>query len=413
MANFKKCISYRSDDEEGDIEGGGVGLMSRVSVARPRDRLISLKKAASVMSVNSSRKPVKLESVSSPASGNLLDSILDSQTLWHSNKAEIKSKPDGSVQAILPKSNSNKVVKEKSKIDVRNTNAPVVETPLFPGAANSGNFKSSSFSATNNSQGENRSTTEQCDGSQEVSSGRTEPSTSTSGSGSNNSSGGGPSPLRGIAPIRFRMNAPPKRPNIHSYPTDNIPPPPLRLKSPATEESFPSTNSPEASPSREDEEIDIYSDIEQEEQKSEEKTFGVLEPPPEPTFLMSMSMDPPPEPPALLMNLNEDASDDEPSGLVIDDLPASDVYDPCAVNSDESSTEEFPLAKPPGEDLFPLSHLNISISLVYAYPDLPLSIICFQVQIHCKNVLTVVKSFCKCYDLYFEFDVITNFAFFS
>lgn len=319
-------------------------------MARPRDRFITRKKAASVLSVNSLRKPVKLETVSSPANGSLLDSILDSQALWHSKKAEIKSKPDGSVQVILPKSNTNRVVREEGKINVRNTTAPVIETPLFPGAANSGNFKPNSFTTSNNGQDGNRSTSEQSyEGSQESST----PSTSTgAGGANNNSSGGGPSPLRGIAPIRFRMNAPPKRPNIHSYPTDNIPPPPpLRLKLPAVEESFPSTNSPEPSPPREDEEIDIYSDIEQEDEKSEEKTFGALEPPPEPTFLMTMSMDPPPEPPALLMNLNEDASDDEPTGLVIDDLPpASDVYDPCAVNSDESSAEGFPLAKPPGDN---------------------------------------------------------------
>ncbi|XP_046668844.1 uncharacterized protein LOC124359827 isoform X1 [Homalodisca vitripennis] len=341
---------FSGTDEEDGIESvdGGVGLLSRARVARPHDHFINRKKAATILSSNSIKKPLKLETLSSPSNGNLLDSILDSQTLWHSKKMEIKSKSDGSLQVILPKKTKTEICKE-TKIDVRNTVAPVVETPMFPGGrGNSGTYKpdNSSKGGTGNSQSASRSSSEQS---------FTESSSyQSSGSGgagySRYENNVGPAPLRGVAPIRFRMNIPPRRPNIHSYPTDNIPPPPpLRLRLPIVEMAFPSTNSPESSPTREEEEIDIYSDIEQEanvnEHETEEKSFGVLEPPPEPPFLMTM--EPPPEPPAILMNINDDASDDEPSGLVIDDPPQGDVYDPCAVNSDDSSAEDTPLSKPP------------------------------------------------------------------
>uniref|UniRef100_A0A1B6MT05 PHD and RING finger domain-containing protein 1 n=1 Tax=Graphocephala atropunctata TaxID=36148 RepID=A0A1B6MT05_9HEMI len=338
---------FSGTDEEDGVESleGGLGVL-RARVARPNDHVIKRKKAASVLSSNSIRKPLKVETMTSPASGNLLDSILDSQTLWHSKKVEIKSKSDGSLHVVLPKDSNRGILKE-DKIDVRNTVAPVVETPLFPGGrGNSGAYKpdNANKGGTGNTQSMNRSHSEQAESSNYQSSG-------SGGMGySRYENPVGPTPLRGVAPIRFRMNIPPRRPNIHSYPTDNIPPPPpLRLRQAAVEMSFPSTNSSESSPTREEEEIDIYSDIEQEsnanENDTEEKSFGVLEPPPEPPFLMTM--EPPPEPPAMLMSLNDDASDDEPSGLVIDDPPQGDVYDPCAVNSDDSSAEDTPLSKPP------------------------------------------------------------------
>lgn len=340
-------VFYRSDQED-DIEfEGNFGVISRVRVARPSDRFISRKKAATVLSSFSLKKPQKLEKVSLPAAdGSLLDSILNSQTLWHSKKSEIKSSSDGSLQVVLPTFSKTDVLKEDDKIDVRKASAPVMETPMFPkGRVNSGTYDQDRGTSNQNDSRNNSASS-----SYEASS--HQPSGSAGSGYPSYSSNAGISPLRGIAPIRFRMNAPPRRPNIHSYPSDNIPPPPpLRLRSPLAEMTFTTTNSPDETPPREDEEIDIYSDIEQDNNSNEpeEKSFGTLEPPPEPPFLMTM--EPPPEPPAILMNLNEDASDDEASGLVIDDPPTSDVYDPCAINSDESSTGDAPLSKPPGNDL--------------------------------------------------------------
>lgn len=341
------CPNRSDGEDEISPQEGGVGLLSRTRVARPSERLYSLKKAASVLSSKIQRKPKKIETIPSPANGSLLDSILDSQTLWHSKSAEIKSKSDGSLQVVLPKGSSNITGKEENKIDVKITTAPVKERPMYAGGK--------SNSITYNPSNSNR-------GGQTYSGGRSNMGQSYDGrnttSTGTNSSSSGPSPLRGITPIRFRMNLPPRRPNIHSYPSDNIPPPPpLRLRSPLVDMSFPVTNSPESSPTRDDEEIDIYSDIEQgntTNNECEEKAFGTLEPPPEPPFLMTM--DPPPEPPALLMTLNDDPSDDEEaSGLVI-----ADTYDPCAANSDDSSNGEEQLAKPPGRIILYISTLYTS-----------------------------------------------------
>lgn len=333
------CCNRSDGEDEISSQEGGVGLISRSRVARPNDRHFSLKKAALVLNSKSRRKPIKVEPIPSPATGSLLDSILDSQTLWHSKSVEIKSKSDGSLQVVLPKnSGSNITGKEENKIDVRKTTAPVTERPMFP----SGKSNSVTYNPSNSNRG-----------GQTHSSGRTNTEQSYEGRNTTStgfSSSSGPSLLRGITPIRFRMNLPPRRPNIHSYPSDNIPPPPpLRLRTSLVDMSFPVTNSAESSPSRDDEEIDIYSDIEQgntTNNENEEKTFGTLEPPPEPPFLMTM--DPPPEPPALLMTLNDDPSDDEASGLVIADEPAPDPYDPCAANSDDTSNEDGQLEKPPG-----------------------------------------------------------------
>ncbi|XP_054270234.1 PHD and RING finger domain-containing protein 1-like isoform X2 [Macrosteles quadrilineatus] len=323
------------EDDIGSMEGG-VGVLSRTRVARPIDRLLHRKKAASILTSKSPKKSVKIDSLSSPAGPSLLDSILDSQALWHSKQTEIKSNSDGTLK-VVPKGGA---LKEENKVDVKKATAPVKESPMFPTRTNSG-----SFMPENSSRGGGQSGNQGHSERSEDSSYQSSAPASAGYSRSEGPTGGGSSSLRGAPPIRFRMNIPPRRPNIHSYPSENIPPPPpLRLRSPMNEVSFPTNNSPEASPEREEEDVDIYSDIEQE-SNTEERTFGILEPPPEPPFLMTM--EPPPEPPAMLMNLNDDGSDDEPSGLVIDDPPPGDVYDPCAVNSDESSNEGAPLAKPP------------------------------------------------------------------
>lgn len=334
------CYRLESEDEVGDIQGGGgVGLLSRPRIRRPHDRLFSLKKAATIFNSTRIKNPAKIEPVSAPASRSLLDSILDSQTLWHSKEAEIRSKSDGSIQVILPKSSKNIVGSEENKTDKRQSSTSIIEAPMFPsGKSGTGAYNFGNQGSQSNGGGKS--------GVSQSYDGRSSSSTSNTSSG--------PSPLRGTAPIRFRMTVPPRRPNIHSYPSDNIPPPPpLRLRSPLVDSQLVTPNSPDAaSPTRDDEDIDIYSDIVQgnsTNNENEEKSFGALLPPPEPPF--PMTMEPPPAFPALLsMTLNDVPSDDEATGLVIADEPtAVEEYDPCAINSDDSSVDGSHPAKTLGK----------------------------------------------------------------
>ncbi len=58
------------------------------------------------------------------STSNLLDSILESQTLWHSKNVEISSKKDGKLEI--------KLKEEPKKPDLSNTNHTSKEIPLFP-----------------------------------------------------------------------------------------------------------------------------------------------------------------------------------------------------------------------------------------------------------------------------------------
>lgn len=58
------------------------------------------------------------------SSVSLLDSILESQTLWHSKNVEIKSQKDGKLEV--------KLKNETKKPDLTNTNHTSKEIPLYP-----------------------------------------------------------------------------------------------------------------------------------------------------------------------------------------------------------------------------------------------------------------------------------------
>lgn len=136
------------------------------------------------------------------------------------------------------------------------------------------------------------------------------------------------------------MNLPPRRPNIHTNPVV----PPLRQPPFPDPQLFTQEPSPSNSPN-EEEEVDIYSDIEPERttdndgEEGGEKSYGTLEPPP--------------EPPALLMGLGQDDIDEEhdEGGLVIDDQPLppqqpplippppAEEYDPAEPCEDSNSSD--------------------------------------------------------------------------
>lgn len=342
-------FSGASDEDDMNIGGSndfGPQLLSqrRQHSSLTSDlRVMSRKKAAAVLSrpqpqarSATSRKKSAASSTSTTqqASGpSLLDSILDSQTKWHSKDSEIiHNTTDGSLTVK---------VKEK-KVDVNKENAKVTETPLYPGSTNPHGSRFSTYdyqSRDRTVSGTNRSTELH---SSSGSSSSSFPSSNLSSfpstrAGFSSNYGMGISPFTGAAPIRFRMNLPPRRPNIHS----NLVVPPLRQPPFPDPQLFAQDPSPSNSPN-EDEEVDIYSDIEPErtDNDGDDRNYGTLEPPP--------------EPPALLMGLGQDDIDEEndEGGLVIDDQPLpptqqlpppppppADVYDPAEPCDDSNSSD--------------------------------------------------------------------------
>lgn len=83
------------------------------------------------------------------SSVNLLDSILESQTLWHSKNVEISSTKDGKLNVKLKPDDANKP-------DVQNTKHQSKQIPLFPGGSknesNSSSPSDGNKSYTNNTQ---------------------------------------------------------------------------------------------------------------------------------------------------------------------------------------------------------------------------------------------------------------------
>lgn len=312
---------FRSGSDHDESGGGGIGLLSRSRFAHSGNRLLNKKRVTEIFSSAARRRVVKPNQLIAPAGGDLISSILNSQTLWHSKKTEIKSNSDGSLLVKLPGEGK----RNEKPVDVSKNKEKLTTVPLYPGA---GTNQGCNYQPTNNRSGGQHST-------------NTETNLHTSYGDSNFSSFAStlndfprfPSnvnltPFRGNAPIRFRMTAPPRRPNIHTFPSNNDSLLTGNRQMPSTADlRLPSSNSPQRSPTP-DEEIDIYSDIEQENhsQEGNDRTYGVLEPPP--------------EPPAMLMGLgiNDDAPSDEDNGLVIDDPPAPpDMYDP-EDHSDNSET---------------------------------------------------------------------------
>jgi hypothetical protein len=146
---------------------------------------------------------------------SLLDSILESQTLWHSKNVEISSKKDGKLEVRLKNY-------EDKRPDLSNPNHSSKEIPLYP------NKNDSSASDTNKSYANN---TRYSNFGGNSSSGSTSFSQPTSFFNSlnpstrpgfssllgNNSSALDLSPFRGTAPIRYVPQLRSKKVTFHSF----------------------------------------------------------------------------------------------------------------------------------------------------------------------------------------------------
>ncbi|RZF48422.1 hypothetical protein LSTR_LSTR011375 [Laodelphax striatellus] len=334
-----------SENEDFDEEGGGGGGLFGGSVSvgiASRHRLtisastMSRRKAALVFSGRRrhARPAATATAPAAAAPANLLDSILEDQAKWHSRNSEIiHNVSDGSLTVKVP---------EKQKVDVRNETAKVNETPLYPGGNNQRfNYNYQPRDGAASGTANNSRSVDNSPAGSSSSMNRSFPgSFPQSRSEFSSNYGIGISPFTGSAPIRFRMTAPPRKPTMIIPPLEQPPMPDASLFQ----------NDSPSNSSHEDEEVDIYSDIEPDGgggggAEADEKNFGTLEPPP--------------EPPAILMNIggedNGAASDDE--GLVIDDRPpppplppplpppTDNMYDPaepCDSNSSSSSDDAGP-----------------------------------------------------------------------
>lgn len=115
-------------NEDDGLEGE-VAIMARVRSEFSARRIQNRKTMVSNLINNySSRIPptadlLFTENITN--SSNLLDSILESQTLWHSKNVEISSKKDGTLEIKLKKDGGKKP-------DLSNTKHSSKEIPLYP-----------------------------------------------------------------------------------------------------------------------------------------------------------------------------------------------------------------------------------------------------------------------------------------
>lgn len=383
---------FSGSDEE---VGGGGGL---AVVHQPREtlslaqRLNNRKRLAAAL-LNPNRRP-RVEPVTPAQPGSdLVESILLNQTKMLSKKTDVKINIDGTLDIKLNepvvKPNPADVLKERlgqNTVDVRDkshlSTGRVVQAPQYSGGRRGGqNSHSNSFSGSNSGGRRNRGGGSGGGGGGGGDSGSGNVNNSGFRSSfnnpdqsraqyeqflGNNLSGGRPPRSQ---PLRFRLNAPrrPLRRNVMlrrgALPVGND-----------DEEDEdddmidgvidagsqdPAKDGETGDGPREDDEVDIYSDIEADANKGgsgedADPEFGALMPPP--------------EPPAILMNMGEQNSDDEASDseLVIDDRakgPADeteDKYDPAepcddsneaADISSEPRADEIPLPPEPGPAL--------------------------------------------------------------
>ncbi|XP_075228212.1 uncharacterized protein LOC142328390 [Lycorma delicatula] len=356
--------STRCSDED-DLSIGGSSEIGQVLTQRNHRttissnlRTMSRKKAVALLSRSqlqarsgtAKKRPVDKPATSTkPAGSSLLDSILDSQTKWHSKNAEIiHNHTDGSV--------SVKVTEKRVNVNKENGNCKTTKTPLYPGSSNphGSRFSSYDYQSRDRNISSGRPTDMHSSNPSSSFPSSNLSSFSSNRAGFTSNYGIGISPFTGAAPIRFRMNLPPRRPNIHTNPVV----PPLRQPPFPDPQLFTQEPSPSNSPN-EEEEVDIYSDIEPERttdndgEEGGEKSYGTLEPPP--------------EPPALLMGLGQDDIDEEhdEGGLVIDDQPLppqqpplippppAEEYDPAEPCEDSNSSDGFDEKSHPNYGMYP------------------------------------------------------------
>ncbi|XP_075214481.1 uncharacterized protein LOC142320504 [Lycorma delicatula] len=365
FGSHNRLDDFSGCSDEDDLSIGGSSEIGQVLTQRNHRttissnlRTMSRKKAVALLSHSqlqassgtAKKRPVDKPATSTkPAGSSLLDSILDSQTKWHSKNAEIiHNHTDGSVSA--------KVTEKRVNVNKENGNCKTTKTPLYPGSSNPYGSRFSSYDYQSRDRNISSGRPTDMHSSNPSSS---FPSSNLSSFPSNRAGftsnyGIGISPFTCAAPIRFRMNLPPRRPNIHTNPVV----PPLRQPPFSDPQLFTQEPSPSNSPN-EEEEVDIYSDIEPERttdndgEEGGEKSYGTLEPPP--------------EPPALLMGLEQDDIDEEhdEGGLVIDDQPLppqqpplippppAEEYDPAEPCEDSNSSDGFDEKSHPNYGMYP------------------------------------------------------------
>lgn len=323
-------LSERLEDEIEDdtSDGDGVSMLSRpVRFSHSRTSLLSQKFAA-IAPRPCSRLEIIFEKSQRLQNEEIVDNLLSSlDILLPSCKPEISEENDNCLKVII---DSNKKIndhskwnpsqiKEDKKVDVSQCDSAVKQAPMYPGGggnkmqgtyrfptgdSNSGAGSQPNYSSNMNNSGP----------------GFRGPRPGFSSLLSNVSSVD-LSPFRGGAPIRFRLGTTPRMN-------------PKKVQDKVPSAASQASSSPQSdSPTKEDEDVDLYSDIEHDphEDVDEDKNFGTLEPPP--------------EPPALLMGLGDEGTDEE-EALVIDDKGA-DVYDPAEPCDDSNDARKCFIFPPP------------------------------------------------------------------
>nr|CAD7403644.1 unnamed protein product [Timema cristinae] len=389
-------FSSGSDNEASEEPGAGVSVVSRPRTSAARlERTLSSRKLLATPTL-----PHETSSIPSTPC-DLVSSILDSLSVWHSKNTKVTINRDGSLQVKsdlnnkIPDSNGCasssgnnngdnssivrtndpllKIVSSDSRINVGDSSSDpsglAAQTPMFPGRGSSGTARPPASSGLGQFGGSRYSGNTSFQGYQ----GGGRPFSSSSSFDSRGNRAGylnylnngppppPPLPFRG-GPVRFRMMAPrfplrrPLLPPPRGLLHQQIPPTTLEAFDVDDEDEDDFTTSREPQPAKttkqEEEEVDIYSDIEvgggaQEggsEPDEEGKPYEALPPPP--------------SPPAILMGFGEH-SDDEPgsdSELVIDDnvlcaspqetrepskrnIPESEIYDPANPSYDSDDEE--------------------------------------------------------------------------
>lgn len=139
---FSNFIFLRSEQGEHDLDGE-VAIMARVRSEYSARRVENRKNILS--SLNNFHDRVNSTAAHTADTGsaaNLLDSIMESQTLWHSKNVEIKSKKDGTLEVKLKN-------EENKKPDLTNTTHSSKEIPLFPSKSD-GNSENRSYTNNDN-----------------------------------------------------------------------------------------------------------------------------------------------------------------------------------------------------------------------------------------------------------------------
>lgn len=125
VKNFYLLVIYVNSDMDDTGLEGEVAIMTRVRNEYSARRMENRKNlVTSLTNSHLGALPAEIEPERTESSINLLDSILESQELWHSKNVTITSKKDGTLE--IKKSG------KEEKPDLSNTNHTSKEIPLYP-----------------------------------------------------------------------------------------------------------------------------------------------------------------------------------------------------------------------------------------------------------------------------------------